>query len=281
MVQKCGNGPSEWLHVWNFRSAGCSVWRWIVQASSEFWVHGYLDPGGGSCSFWHDVWVPGVRVSSRFPRIAAAAQSLDALLHDVCLLSDRWQWHIPLRFNLRGGALAEWFQLITFLSSLPPTIITAGPAAVCWPLNSSGVFSVCSLRKHLAVQMFPGDSAFPHDSIWFSPVPSKIQCFCWQVFHRKIATIDNLQKRGFQMVNMCVLCRKETESVDHLFIHCEFSYKVWSLVSSTLSIHGPLASNVSCLISAWKGMNCMTSFRKATKAILHSFFWYIWKERND
>ncbi|CAN0845480.1 Putative ribonuclease H protein At1g65750, partial [Linum grandiflorum] len=188
---------------------------------------------------------------------------------------------IPLRYSLRGGALEEWRQLLHFISSLPRDIITAGPATVGWSLCSNGVFSVQSLRRRLAEQQFPGTPSFPHDIVWFAPIPSKIQCFCWQVFLKKIATIDNFQRRGFHLENKCVLCGKAVETVDHIFIVCSFSYKVWCLIVSTLSIHGPNLFDVIGLISSWKGMNCTSQFRFATTAVLHSFFWYIWKERNN
>ncbi|CAN1761414.1 Putative ribonuclease H protein At1g65750 [Linum perenne] len=47
LVIKCGEGSSEWLPVWNFSSAGCSMWRWVVQLCPLFWSFGYLNPGGG------------------------------------------------------------------------------------------------------------------------------------------------------------------------------------------------------------------------------------------
>ncbi|CAN1151754.1 Putative ribonuclease H protein At1g65750 [Linum perenne] len=44
---KCGGGPSEWQPTWGFRSAGCSIWKWVVLYSFSFWLHGHVDPGGG------------------------------------------------------------------------------------------------------------------------------------------------------------------------------------------------------------------------------------------
>jgi zinc-binding in reverse transcriptase len=38
----------------------------------------------------------------------------------------------------------------------------------------------------------------------------------------KVLTIDNLQKRGWVMVNMCIMCRAHEESVFQLFDECSF-----------------------------------------------------------
>ncbi|CAN1252348.1 Putative ribonuclease H protein At1g65750 [Linum perenne] len=281
MIVKCGKGRSDWQTSWNVGSAGCSMWIWIARSCSLFWRHGYLDPGGGMCDFWSDVWIRGVRLGEEFPRIAAAAQYSEAMVCDVCSFVSGWTWDIPLSTTLRGGALNEWELLLERLHSLPADTITAGPASVIWPLEKSGSFSVSSLRRHLSNERFVGIQDFPLEVIWSKVVPTKIQGFCWMVWHGKIASIDNLQKRGMTMVNRCVLCEKDAESVDHIFTSCEFSSLVWDRVSSKLSLFGPRHNNVKGMFSAWKGMNCIQSFPEASKALMHSLVWFIWLERND
>ncbi|CAN0918759.1 hypothetical protein LINGRAHAP2_LOCUS31056 [Linum grandiflorum] len=90
---------------------------------------------------------------------------------------------------------------------------------------------------------------------------------------KKVATVDNLQRRGFQMANMCVLCCKAAESIDHIFLQCGFSCKIWNMVSSALSIYGPYISDVVGFITAWKGMNCSFGCRLVSKVIMHAVFW--------
>ncbi|CAN1815907.1 Putative ribonuclease H protein At1g65750, partial [Linum perenne] len=190
-------------------------------------------------------------------------------------------WNIPLRYELRGGALQEWNNFNLYLESIPNDHITTGPSSLVWPLQRDGRFSVKSCRQAFSDKKFLGVATFPHDVIWVHVVPTKIQCFLWKVWHKRIATIDNLQKRGFQMVNLCVLCTNQLESTYHIFLRCVFTSAIWNRISSILSLHGPHQDDVSSLISSWKGMNCVPRFRMVKKVILHAFFWYIWMERND
>ncbi|CAN0885613.1 Putative ribonuclease H protein At1g65750 [Linum grandiflorum] len=282
IVTKCGLGHFEWSPRWNLGPAGCSVWRWVVQFSSKFWQFGFIDPGGGSfCSFWCDIWVRGVRLCDAYPRIDAASQSLGCEVSDMCIFLDRWRWHIPLFVNLRGGALEELNHLYSRLEDLPPDTITAGPAGLVWPLEKSGSYTVRSMRRRLGDVKFPGASSFPSETVWVRFVPTKVQAFVWMAYHKKFATLDNLQKRGCILVNRCVLCCKCLESTNHLLLHCEFSATVWSMVRSSLSIFGPFSADVTEVIMAWKGMNCIHSFRGAVKVILHATFWCLWIERNN
>ncbi|CAN1292310.1 hypothetical protein LINPERPRIM_LOCUS21500 [Linum perenne] len=97
----------------------------------------------------------------------------------------------------------------------------------------------------------------------------------------KVATVDNLQKKGFSLANRCVLCNTSLESVDHIFLNCDFFIQVWTLLSSRLSIHGPLPLSVVAFIHGWKGLNCAKSFAPVMEVLLHAILWFIWKERND
>ncbi|CAN1795736.1 hypothetical protein LINPERHAP1_LOCUS20706 [Linum perenne] len=47
------------------------------------------------------------------------------------------------------------------------------------------------------------------------------------------------------------------------------------------SISGPIPVEVNYFIFGWKGMNCVFPFGMASKVILHSFFWFLWLERNN
>ncbi|CAN1806718.1 hypothetical protein LINPERHAP1_LOCUS24773 [Linum perenne] len=236
---------------------------------------------GVGCVLSGMIFGSGVRLSESFPRIAAAAQSLDTSVFDVCSFGGRWEWSIPLRVQLRGGAMEEWSELLLHLASLHRNVLTERPAHIVWPLETNGCFSVASLRLILVEKVFKGTPDFPHKLIWCSKIPSKISAFCLRVFHRKIATLDNLQRRGFVLANWCSLCCSCLESVDHIFLHCAFASEVWSQFSSTLSMHGPLLGDVVGLFQVWKGMNCLQAFAPTLEVLLHAFLWFIWKERND
>ncbi|CAN1792638.1 Putative ribonuclease H protein At1g65750 [Linum perenne] len=280
LATKCGIGRSVWQSCWDEGPAVCSIWRWIVTFNPIFWRHDFLDPGGGLCDFWFDYWVGGVRLCEAYPRIAAAAQSLESCVHDLCYFDSGWKWNIPLTTTLRGGALSEWNHLMDRLEALPEQHITTGPAFVRWRLESTRCFSVGSLRRVLISERFRAVPEFPEIAVWKKEVPTKIQGFVWMVWHGKIASIDNLQKRGMVLVNWCALCERDLESINHLFIHCSFTSSVWGRVSSKLSLYGPRNAGVRDLIEAWKGMNSTSTFPVAPRVLLHGVFWFIWLERN-
>ncbi len=66
-------------------------------------------------------------------------------------------------------------------------------------------------------------SLFPWKSIWKVKAPSCIAFFTWTASLGKILTISNLRRQGLTLVNWCCLCKKNEKTVNHLFIHCEFT----------------------------------------------------------
>ena len=56
-------------------------------------------------------------------------------------------------------------------------------------------------------------------NIWNYNLQPKINCFQWVVAHRKILMLDNLSKHGLKLANICALCKKDVESINHLLLH--------------------------------------------------------------
>jgi len=53
-------------------------------------------------------------------------------------------------------------------------------------------------------------------------VPNKAKVFGWRVLLDRLPTKVNLEYRGVDLsCNLCLLCNKEVESIQHLLITCE------------------------------------------------------------
>ena len=66
--------------------------------------------------------------------------------------------------------------------------------------------------------------------VWNCQVPFKVKAFVWLVAHKKVNTNDLLQLRRPRKAlspDICKLCMKQRESVDHLFLHCSVLLGLW------------------------------------------------------
>jgi zinc-binding in reverse transcriptase len=114
--------------------------------------------------------------------------------------------------------------------------------ALIWNLTPYKNYSCKSLYTFLTDFPSPSDSIV---NIWKLKVPPRILIFSWFMLKNKILTIDNLQKKGWTMINMCTLCRMNEELVPHLFDGCFFFreslsflfFYLWGSTTNCLQFH--------------------------------------------
>ncbi len=68
--------------------------------------------------------------------------------------------------------------------------------------------------------------------MWKLKVPFKVSLFLWTATLGKIFAIDNLLKRRLLVLDWCCMCKREGETIDHLFLHCSVAKGLWDLVFS-------------------------------------------------
>ena len=99
----------------------------------------------------------------------------------------------------------------------------------------------------------------------------------WFLHRKVLLTKDNLVKRNWTGCKKCVFCQSD-ETVEHLFISCQFTRDVWRLIHFTFNISPP--TSVANLFGHW-----LDGVDKLTKARIRigtcAFLWAIWNCRND
>ena len=98
--------------------------------------------------------------------------------------------------------------------------------ASAWSWSPDGLFSVGSLRRFLDQEVAVTNSSF--DLIWCGYCPPKVEIFLWQLIRGRVMVKDVLGWFGFVPGKPdCVLCNGHVETIDHLFLHSDWSSKVW------------------------------------------------------
>ncbi|XP_074291811.1 uncharacterized protein LOC141618614 [Silene latifolia] len=55
----------------------------------------------------------------------------------------------------------------------------------------------------------------------------------------KLATSDNIIRKGLVLINRCSFCKSNSETHSHLFFHCPYSKLLWEALLSWMSIKRP------------------------------------------
>ncbi|CAL1359192.1 unnamed protein product [Linum trigynum] len=107
------------------------------------------------------------------------------------------------------------------------------------------------MYRFLSDERLSGVADFPSKSVWRKFIPSKVNAFMWEVVHKRILTLDKLQRRGVLLANRCSLCTKDEENVDHLFIKCEFVKEIWGEAGKIFPYLIPPQGDILSTIRSW------------------------------
>ena len=105
--------------------------------------------------------------------------------------------------------------------------------------------------------------------------------FAWEASWGRILTLDRLRRRGVPLVNRCFMCKREEESIDHLFLHCVTAGYLWQLFFSLFGLQRVMHSSVRLMLLSQSGIQVGKKQKKVWLAAPLCLFWIIWCERNQ
>nr|KAJ0226440.1 hypothetical protein LSAT_V11C100039230 [Lactuca sativa] len=100
--------------------------------------------------------------------------------------------------------------------------------AEVWSLESSGVYSVASLRIHIDTTILPISEC---RWSWNYLIPGKLNILAWRICHGKLPSMVNLLKLGISLSNLCKMCNGAPETEEHVFVDCPVAHEVWQQIA--------------------------------------------------
>ncbi|KAK8355972.1 hypothetical protein V6Z12_A05G324000 [Gossypium hirsutum] len=116
--------------------------------------------------------------------------------------------------------------------------------------------------------------------IWSISLPQKIKHFLWRAVGNLVATNGNLVKRRIKMSELCPVCLKEAETVEHTLLLCDWAQCVW--------YGGALGFKVDChrittldqwLLQVFDVVLKGKKNKEWMEMIIAFTCWHIWKSR--
>jgi len=86
-------------------------------------------------------------------------------------------------------------------------------------------------------------------SIWKIKALPSVLIMIWREAHNRLPTRSNLCKRDINVLGnfLCLLCGYVEESVDHLFVTCYVSIRIWKFCYNWLGIQSVMANSLESL----------------------------------
>jgi hypothetical protein len=209
------------------------AWRSILSAKEVVEKGSRWRIGNGlKVKIWKDQWLPRqFDFKIRSPIVNLDEHALVSNLIDP----DTKQWDRGLIYSTFNHAEAKQILSIPISQRSPED-------KLIWHWEKDGDYSVRSTYHLLKDQCNPNlaESSSSHlkqlwKEIWKAPVSNKIKTFLWRLSKNILPIRENLLKKGILLDPIYPICHNEVESMDHLFLFCDFAKVTW--FSSPLGAH--------------------------------------------
>jgi len=231
-------------------------WCVIASLRREAWFNNHVCRSVGNGKhiyFWSDVWIGGMAFKDRFSRLIELSVDKWVSVFDCFQLGwdvngEDWKW----RRRLLACEEDQVGELCLLLQHV--TLQVDKEDRWLWNLEKSNVYSIRNAYNFQTAQ-FAGGPLLDVKMIWQKYVPLKVVVFAWRLFRNRLATKDNLFRRGVINNNSCLYVSGcgSLENVNHLFLHCSFFGAVW------------------CHIMRWVGFSMVTPFAISDHCTQFSF----------
>ncbi|XP_020972821.1 uncharacterized protein LOC110269371 [Arachis ipaensis] len=244
-----------------------------------------MEVGNGSRTlFWKDNWVQGIPLKANFPRLFSISNQQGDVIRYCGFWDDlEWIWNFHWRREL-----FQWeMDLVHHLHDRlrPVRLSMDRDDAIVWKFDKKGVFSTSSVLQVIQSETLTGEiTSYSFTSaIWSSVVPSRVELFGWFVLVGRVNTKERLSRLGVipSTDNACVLCKKEIECVQHLFLLCEVTWQVWCTWLKFFRTDWAVPGTIKWLFESWTGMDTGKQEQRKWLTGFFAVIWNIWWERND
>ncbi|GJU82243.1 RNA-directed DNA polymerase, eukaryota, reverse transcriptase zinc-binding domain protein [Tanacetum coccineum] len=228
---------------------------------------------GESTLFWEDSWCEGGRLKDRFPRAYALESCKDVTVGNKLV-----QPNLSFSFRRipRGGV--EQTQMNELVALMQPVILSPMQDRRTWTLNSSGEFSVASVRNLIDIKMLPKGG---FKTRWIRYVPIKVNILAWKVMTNSLPTRFNISRRGIDIDSIfCVNCDMGVETTNHLFFSCDMAKQSTRLISRWWDVPDLDITSYGNWKTWMDNIRMPAKNKNMLEGVFYVMWWLLWTFRN-
>ncbi|XP_076961008.1 uncharacterized protein LOC143637516 [Bidens hawaiensis] len=160
----------------------------------------------------------------------------------------------------------------------PGVCLMPGKDSVSWLYDSSGAFSVASVKGKM---LRNSSSNSEHVFVWNKLVPKKVGFVTWRAVLGRLPTLDALVRRKLPVSStLCPICGEVEESIEHVFVSCGIAQTMWSVISLWCKLPAIFLFSFQDVVNPHKFSAFPKEKAKVFQAVCLIATWCLWKRRN-
>jgi len=267
---------TRWISNIATQPYGTGVWRTIRNLWPKLINKCTIKIGdGGKTLFWEEVWAGQASLKDSFPDLFSLSLQKVATVKEM---RDAQGWNLKFRRPLNDWEVNRMVELLNILERYKE--LSNSEDKLIWAPDTQGKFSV-GIAYRNSQRTHTQSSYWPWKMIWKVKVPFKVACFTWLLAKQVVLTQDNRMKKGLDLCSRCFFCECETETINHLFLHCKETMKLWQIFINKRGISWSMPGNIKEALACWNRDGNQSGHRERWKIVPACIWWTIWLERNQ
>ncbi|KAL4282828.1 hypothetical protein GQ457_16G022450 [Hibiscus cannabinus] len=261
------------------------LWRGIAKPlsnSNDLFSSGIrFKLGDGSrIEFWEDFFTEVRTLREAFPRIfnlsVKKSGKVGQFGHKE---SDKWVWSIATRRELFDWERRMWEEFMNVIERAASN--TGREDKLVWINARDGDYSTNVYCLKASTLDAEPDKIW--NVVWSGLVPPKVEGFLWKALLGRVLTLVELAKRGIFRSSsyLCALCSRESETVEHLFCHCEVVWRVWKRWAALWHLHLIVPGSLDNFLLMWDCLPVKYFLKDIWSMSFCCIIWSTWLCRND
>ncbi|GKD31085.1 RNA-directed DNA polymerase, eukaryota, reverse transcriptase zinc-binding domain protein, partial [Tanacetum coccineum] len=149
-----------------------------------------------------------------------------------------------------------------------------------WILGEDGEFSVRELASVIEEKVLRVESE-GQETLWNNLVPKKFNIFVWRALRGRLPVHVKLNTREIDLNSvLCPCCNNIVETSTHSLVTCDLAMSVWNKVCNCWNVLDVNVFTIGEIFAYSRDVNVPISLAQVWQAILWTFGYFIWKERN-
>ncbi|KAI8535123.1 hypothetical protein RHMOL_Rhmol10G0150800 [Rhododendron molle] len=282
---KYGLDANCWLPYIRVSGSSSRIWRDIcsLDSPSSRLVYSIRDSfraqvnSGDATMFWEHVWLGESALKEDYPRLFSLSTQKEVL---ISTLRTAGSWDLLFRRDMFGREKQEMENLKARLQLV--VLNPLKPDSLQWRWTGDGIFPVKSAYAQWELQNHSSCTLL--GSLWKNLAPPKVEIFAWMAVKERAVTRSVLLSRN--LINdihlaLCPLCSLHLETHQHLFLHCHFSWNVWSIILDWWNIKWVCPISVPDLAQWWFTNGFFNLEKYVWEICFYATLWSLWLVRND